>query len=281
MVIVLTQSQINITQLLACLSGSLSVLGAIFLIASFLFFKELRTHSSKLILYLSIADLGEAISWILSPASESKYPCYFESYTEQFFGVASCLWQLCISAYVMQVNMERKQLEKQEIIYHAVCWGIPLITIIYGGVADIFGPSGAWCWVKNDHPLDGILILYVPALTAIIVSGVIYVYVAVLLGRKAKTSNELTSSNGSEEYTKMYNMKIQLQTRIYILPFALGWLFGFVNRLHNLLSPNRIAALFYLQAIFFPLQGFWNFFDVWANRENNNTTITGSSHNSL
>eukprot|EP01111_Echinosteliopsis_oligospora_P009228 TRINITY_DN2669_c0_g2_i4.p1 TRINITY_DN2669_c0_g2~~TRINITY_DN2669_c0_g2_i4.p1 ORF type:complete len:258 (-),score=18.69 TRINITY_DN2669_c0_g2_i4:66-839(-) len=54
-------------------------------------------------------------------------------------------------------------------------------------------------------------------------------------------------------------MKKQLRTRFYIIPFALGWIFGLINRMHNAFSPNRIPTLFVLQAILFPLQGFWNF----------------------
>lgn len=45
---------------------------------------------------------------------------------------------------VLQVNKKKQNLEKQEIFYHLVCWGIPGATIIGGGINGIFGHSGAW-----------------------------------------------------------------------------------------------------------------------------------------
>eukprot|EP01111_Echinosteliopsis_oligospora_P018066 TRINITY_DN8090_c0_g1_i1.p1 TRINITY_DN8090_c0_g1~~TRINITY_DN8090_c0_g1_i1.p1 ORF type:complete len:449 (-),score=43.79 TRINITY_DN8090_c0_g1_i1:34-1380(-) len=258
MVTVLSAPQIDVIRLLACLSGSLSVFGSVSLVISFFLFKELRTHSSKLVMYLSLADLGEAVAWVLSPASGMTYPCYVQGYFEQFFGLSGCLWQLIISTHILQVNMGAQRFRRQELIYHAVGWGIPAITIAAGGSYDIFGNSGAWCWVKSKYPLIGILILYLPALLAIVISGGIYIHVAILL-RKGKNKARSANYDASEELVKIHSMKIQLRTRIYIIPFALGWFFGFINRLHNLLRPDRLAILFYLHVIFFPLQGFWNF----------------------
>eukprot|EP01111_Echinosteliopsis_oligospora_P015145 TRINITY_DN5885_c0_g1_i1.p1 TRINITY_DN5885_c0_g1~~TRINITY_DN5885_c0_g1_i1.p1 ORF type:complete len:470 (-),score=43.06 TRINITY_DN5885_c0_g1_i1:74-1423(-) len=256
---VLTGPQIHIIRLLASLTGSLSIVGGVCLVVSYIFFKQLRTHSSKLILYLSIADLVASISWVLSPASENPYSCSIQSYGLQFSGLSTCLWQLCVALYTLQIYTGKPiNLKKQEIIYHIVCWGIPAIPLIFGGAYGVFGYSGSWCWVKPKYPLVGIVMLYIPALLAIVVSGGIYIYVDILLRRRI-AAVKMNSSESLEELRKISIMQRKLKTRLYFLPFTVGWLFGFINRLHNFIVPDRVAALFYLQAIVFPLQGLWNF----------------------
>lgn len=55
----LTPHEIKNIQVIATVSGFLSVIGSLCLIFSFMLFKELRTYQSRLVLYLSIADLGK------------------------------------------------------------------------------------------------------------------------------------------------------------------------------------------------------------------------------
>lgn len=46
----------------------------------------------------------------------------------------------------------------------------------------------------------------------------------------------------------------------YLIPFAVGWFFGLLNRVWNLTHPTQPIFIFYcLHTAFFPLQGFWNF----------------------
>lgn len=125
---------------------------------------------------------------------------------------------------------------------------------------------------------------------------------------KLTSTIKLQMFNDWQELLANYRMKRQLNTRLYLamqtfnlifdysrylIPFGAGWLFGLANRVYNLVHPGRPEFwLFALQAAFFPLQGFWNFWvgcvtcqciqlaqclfvmsiiDVWAYRENYRT----------
>jgi hypothetical protein len=68
MVITLSNHDIHIIRILACVSGSLSSFGAAMLFLSFFLFTELRTYSSRLILCLSISDLGTLSSFFPLPS---------------------------------------------------------------------------------------------------------------------------------------------------------------------------------------------------------------------
>jgi hypothetical protein len=250
----LSSAEIEVIQIIATISGLMSIVGSLGLILSFLFIKELRTFQSKLVLYLSLADLGEAVAWVLSTQSHKPTVCLVQGAFEQFFGMAPILWQLCISAYLLQITAERPvNTKKQELFYHVICWACPAIATGCGWYFQIFGHSGAWCWIKPAYGMVGIGILYMPFLVTFTISACVYLYIARVLRKKvtALTKEELLAS---------YKMRRQLTTRLYLIPFGAGWIFGLINRSYNLLHPGHPQfVLFILQAAFFPLQGFWNF----------------------
>lgn len=57
----LSNDEVHIIQIIATVSGFLSVMGALGLILSFALIKELRTYPSKLVIYLCLADLGASV----------------------------------------------------------------------------------------------------------------------------------------------------------------------------------------------------------------------------
>jgi hypothetical protein len=249
----ISPNEADIIQAMTVLSGILSVLGACLLIASFIMFKELRTYSSRLILFLSIADLGDSVGWVLSPKMYDHVTCVAQGILIQGFSLAAIFWQVAIAAYILQVNLGIQGLEKQEKWYHLVCWGIPALTIIVGSIYDIYGPAGPWCWIQHPHEWTGIIVLYIPFVIGITFTSIIYVVVAHIIHKKS--SEAITEM----EKVHLHHMQNRLRSRFYLFPFALGWAFGIINRIYNIASPNRQPILYGLQAFFFPLQGFWNF----------------------
>eukprot|EP00026_Physarum_polycephalum_P007505 Phypoly_transcript_07567.p1 GENE.Phypoly_transcript_07567~~Phypoly_transcript_07567.p1 ORF type:complete len:426 (+),score=43.32 Phypoly_transcript_07567:280-1557(+) len=253
MAITLSHHDIHTIRILACVSGSLSSFGATMLFLSFFLFTELRTYSSRLILYLSISDLGEAIAWALGPASDGHFACILQALGIQFFGVSSVLWQICIATYILQVCIGKKHMGRQEKYYHMICWGIPGAIIIGGGIGDIFGNSGAWCWVKHPHELLGLFLLYLPYMLSVPYCLFTYIYVDVIFKRRSKA--DLSTA----DRIALQRARHKLRSRFYLIPYAICWACGLINRANNAAGPNRIAALYILQASVFPLQGLWNF----------------------
>lgn len=80
--------------------ASLSVLGAVFIIFSYVWFPRLRTFPYKLIVYLSIADLLSSVAYYIGLSEDSENQaecnvtsgCYVASVLTQVFDVSTFMW---------------------------------------------------------------------------------------------------------------------------------------------------------------------------------------------
>lgn len=64
------------------------------------------------------------------------------------------LYLLCRSVTgedILQLNMNKKDVEKQEKIYHIIAWGIPVLFVTPIGALGNFGIIGPW-YVPLDAP---------------------------------------------------------------------------------------------------------------------------------
>lgn len=140
----------------------LSIFGSLCMIASFLFFKDLRGNSRALLVWLSVADLLTAIVLLLPLtgdhilSTETDF-CNVTAVLGIFCPVASFLWTDCVAWYLYQVFNRSLETAEQNsrifAIFHVICWSIPTILSIVVTVADVEGYNsnndGEWCWVRQ------------------------------------------------------------------------------------------------------------------------------------
>ena len=129
-----------------------------------------RLFFMRLIVFLSIANMGSSIAYILSfvewrfglgggaYAVADDRPqtwCLAQALTMVVFENASILWTVAIAlALHQQVVARRAAYERLERWYHLVCWGVPLAlaaALFFGGM---LGQSddphrATWCWIAE------------------------------------------------------------------------------------------------------------------------------------
>lgn len=152
-----------ITVLQVCVSTTslLSMVGAVIIISTFVFFKSLRTRARQILVQLSIADFAVATSQLIGVnVNLQKYAgqvcsnsaeadinitsdifCKVQGGTTTFFTISSFLWTIAVATYLLTVIVfESQKVGKWlTITFYPLCWGISTVVVIILAVRDSFG----------------------------------------------------------------------------------------------------------------------------------------------
>mmetsp|Transcript_7653 Transcript_7653/g.10561 ORF Transcript_7653/g.10561 Transcript_7653/m.10561 type:complete len:320 (+) Transcript_7653:140-1099(+) len=238
----LSSSEEEIINAVLYFSSGLSLLGSLFIIFTYILFKETRTFGTKLIFFLSIADFCAALSWF--PWNVNSTLCTVQASILQFSEIASYMWSFVISFSLFQVFFLEHQEEpgKRFVLYHTISWGYPAITVVLSVFFNRFGKAGSWCWIAD--PRDPFR-LFVYGTLVIVASFTIFCLISIRLKMKHIES----------DFKRILNKRL----RLYVLAFLITQLPAVVNRLQNAVQPDKpIFWLFLLQAIFQPSHGLVN-----------------------
>lgn len=247
------------------ISSSLSIIGCLFIIFSFVLFRDSRKCGRRLLFMLSLADLGLAVSWLAGVVINLhtpgvSTPCIAQGYAMEFFRLSSFMWTGCFAIHLYQIIWKNiKDPEVYEIWYHITAWGIPTLVCVYFVVQDQEGvqmmgqTDRPWCWIR-DFSHDKwqafgahlqYLMFYGPLLIIFIFNLGVYAF----LGRKV---GELMQTR----------MKIRIQKRLllYLVVFQLTSIWGLANRIYQAWSPGHKYDYFLLcmDSLFGPAQGILN-----------------------
>ena len=153
---------IIVLQVCVSTTSLLSMLGAILIIATFVFFKSLRTRARQILVQLSIADFGVATSQLIGVnVNLQKYGgqvCSNSSETDNFinitdvfckaqggittfFTISSYLWTIAVAVYLLTVIVfESQKVGKWlTVAFYPLCWGISAVVVITWAIQDSFG----------------------------------------------------------------------------------------------------------------------------------------------
>jgi hypothetical protein len=61
------------------------------------------------------------------------------------------IWVLCITHKLGLNILYEKAGEQWERVYHVLGWGVGLILAVIPLTMDMYGPSGVWCWIKENE----------------------------------------------------------------------------------------------------------------------------------
>ena len=171
------------------LSCSLSVLGSLLIILSFIFFKKRRTRARKILLHISLMDLGVALSNLIGLSvyfdryythhqlnSSYTVPSYIEGLckTQAFFALfctySSILWTIALAGFLYCLIIHSKT---RIFIYfywfcHVFCYCLPLLVSLWLVLTKRLGyspyDSAGWCSlitkrsVQSQHHVNDIYI---------------------------------------------------------------------------------------------------------------------------
>ena len=162
---------------------TLSILGSLLIIITYLLFRELRTSVRLILLHLSIMDMGIALSnmigaavnfdkyyymnnnsitvW-LEPRSHIQALCKTQAFFAMYSTYGSVFWTNCLAVYlyiaVVRCSAKKKRVAIWSILY-GFGYGMPLILSLWLLLTGKLGPtpfgSGGWCSMINIDPLTG------------------------------------------------------------------------------------------------------------------------------
>ena len=146
----------------ACL---LSAFGSLAIILSYICWKDIRTTSRKILLFLSLSDFLIAISNMLGLQTSIKKNlsdpfndlCVTQSFITNSVSIMSFLWTLTLALYLYTaIILNKQELGKRLLPYcHVFNWtlgpiinGIGLRYKMLGYSADAL--TGGWCWIYHN-----------------------------------------------------------------------------------------------------------------------------------
>lgn len=140
--------------------------GALFILVNCLCCRAAhRLFVLRLISFLAVANLLSALAYMMSfiewrvlghvSTEFSGGWCLTQAVLMVVFEASSILWTVLIAfALHQQIVGRRLGLERREIVYHFVGWGVPtalaLVLLLSGQLGPADEPRVAWCWISSN-----------------------------------------------------------------------------------------------------------------------------------
>jgi len=269
--------------ILYLIGSSLTAMGGLCIIISFLIFPEFRSFRHQLILSLAISDFTNGFTGSISgghvanriPLSKGFW-CTVNGYTEQFSVQATDLNILFIAiATYLSVAQPIKWknndtwMQRYRYLVFAFIWlfsnSTALIALLTVGYAPV---TGNWCWLPPDPEYLRYVLTHAWRFIVIVAIITLYILITIKLKRMAKQvhlvqhdmknssdhekhNSSQTSSSQANLYSKSRSYK-RLQAamrKLYYYPiaFTLLWMPGILTRLSEAFGPT-ITVFVYMQA---------------------------------
>ncbi|MCJ1440531.1 MAG: hypothetical protein MMC23_001015 [Stictis urceolatum] len=172
-------------------ASTLSILGCLFIVTTFLLSKKFRRPVNRLIFHAALGNLAMNIGTAISldgimadvKSKDGSRLCQFQGFLIQMFLPADAFWNLSMAINVYFTVFRKytaEQLRKLEWIYLATNYGCTfIIALVYCFVqtkanGKMYGPATLWCWVDPSWDEFRVILCYAPAWVAIGASITIY-----------------------------------------------------------------------------------------------------------
>ena len=181
----------NAPSYVTIISCTLSVLGSVLIILTFLVLKDMRTGSQKIVTLLAIADLISAVGYIIGAANylhhhrtdgtSSKSQdcgsfdkiCMGQATVTTYSSLVSFLWTVILAFYFFLIIVFKrvKVASQLMILYNVIAWGAPLLIVVpllgFKKLGYAHYAASNWCYVRGnphsplDHDWEAILLILV------------------------------------------------------------------------------------------------------------------------
>ena len=143
---------------LTIISTSLSICGCLLIFTAHVFWKDIRSTSRKILLFITIADLLTAVGYLSFRENSWKHSCKFQSFVTTTSSMISFFWTSCMALYLYAVSIKaNNELGKRIIfVFHCISWPVPLLISLVALLADKLGQAcnytgtADWCWIEED-----------------------------------------------------------------------------------------------------------------------------------
>ena len=130
------------------LVSSLSMIGALLIILSYLCIPSIRTKAREILVHLSIADFGVACANFIgvvkhfgqslddcttASCHHNQHLCIAQAFFAGFSTIASILWTLSLSVYIYFLVVQGHSKIHAKVVYfcYVFCWGMALLVSLW------------------------------------------------------------------------------------------------------------------------------------------------------
>lgn len=153
------------------IAACLSLFGTLVIFATFALWKDIRTPSRKILVYLSVGDFLTALAnvsglWINTNAQEDSTACKVQGTVNIAAILSSFFWTVYLSLY-LYLSIGRRISSRAErrvmFIFHITAWGIPLLIALLAYELGAVGStrdyaSDGWCWIDTHYGKKHVLL---------------------------------------------------------------------------------------------------------------------------
>jgi len=211
----------------------LSLLGCLFIICAYLYFKEIRNLAFRLVFYLSIIDAIHSLVFMIPNYRDNdgdSVLCKIQAVGLTFFTLADVLITAEIALVLYVAVVKEKPIEKLEKWLLAVSLGMPLIAAILPFTTSSYGNAKGWCWIPDEgtHIVWIIITLYGPLW--VIIAFNIYAYFSVI----QKINTQINMISEKEDFKRQLVRKL----KFYPIILVICYLPDTVNRIYDFVNSN-------------------------------------------
>ena len=196
-------------------SSSFSIIGAFFIILTYILFKDLRTKARFVLLMIATSDSINSVSYVFAfvytainvyyslcyyqKSGVELHFCAIQSAVNLFATLASNCWTCVLGIHITCLFYSKNYLDNKYVmgIAHTVCWIGPFILVSFSYIFGRLGPGAqsvniGWCFVSNysnsssstvDHALIEFFISKLWELVTVFILAIVYTVSACKLCR--------------------------------------------------------------------------------------------------
>ncbi|CAM9099024.1 unnamed protein product, partial [Hapterophycus canaliculatus] len=148
----LSHAQQRAIVLVAQACAAFSFMGSAVIVVANFRFKQLRTYSFQLVVWLAVCDLAVNLSFFLGRPSDRSGLCYAQGILQWFFQVALIQWTLLIAQSLLVLSSKTRTFEgdKRMRWNHLWAWGVSALLTIGPLSTESFGETeSCFCGVDS------------------------------------------------------------------------------------------------------------------------------------
>ena len=155
-------AEATLNKILSTAAASLSMVGTLIIIATFVIWHDLKTNSRRIIVFISIGDFSVACLntvGLYNPPAENSL-CEIQATLNVAAVLSSFFWTVYLSLYLYLTICRKISMASEKrvmMFFHITAWGLPLMIAIFAYFLNGVGysrdmVSSGWCWVSTDQP---------------------------------------------------------------------------------------------------------------------------------
>jgi len=242
-------------------SAICSILGSGGCIFLFFYFKWWTESNHHIILFhLSCSDILYSIFVLVGKSSYNIQPlCDFQGWILQFCGQVSQMWCTVVGINLlvqMVLYWSDSRCRTMMRWYILVIYGTGVTTASAVTFRGLVKPTGTWCWVGSNWPVDRMAFFYAPLW--LLFTANIFI-VGWIIRAFRKSVREIPKDLKNRAAIVKHYRWVTFHTSMFVIVGMVIWLPGTIYRIWQILEQSPPYTLIFLQKVLTPSQGMLNF----------------------